>query len=129
LFVGGAPVGLVANALARGDAVLVPIDGAGRKRLLAQSPSLSVAVIPAGTYAGQGEIQTVAERAVWIVNDSVSSDLVYGVTKALFNPANRELLDASHPSAKLIRLETAKVSLPAPLHPGAARFYREAGVR
>jgi TRAP transporter TAXI family solute receptor len=109
--------------------VLVPIDGAGRKRLLAQMPNFSLAVIAADAYPGSGAVQTVSERALWIVNDSEPADLVYGVTRALFNPANREALDDSHPSAKLIRLQTAIATLPAPLHPGAARFYREANIR
>ena len=65
-------------------------------------------------------------RALWVVNDAEPGDVVYAVTRALFNPANRALLDQSHPSARLIRLDTATADLPAPLHPGAARFYREA---
>ena len=129
VFVGGAPVVLVESLIARGQAVLIPIDGAGRKRLLAQAPSFSPSVIAADVYPGSGAVQTVAERAIWIVNDAEPADLVYGVTKALFNPVNRELLDDSHPSAKWIRLQTAIATLPAPLHPGAARFYREAKVR
>jgi hypothetical protein len=47
------------------------------------------------------------------------------MTKALFNPANREGLADSHPSAREIGLSTAALNLPAPLHPGALRFYRE----
>ena len=129
VFVGGAPVVLVESLVARGQAVLIQIDGAGRKRLLAQMPNFSAAVIAPDAYPGSAAVQTVAERAIWIVNDSESADLVYGVTKALFNPVNRELLDDSHPSAKWIRLQTAVATLPAPLHPGAARFYREAQVR
>jgi TRAP transporter TAXI family solute receptor len=128
-FVGGAPVGLVSDLIARGRAVLVPIDGAGRKRLLAEDPVLSADVIPASTYAGAPATQTVSTRALWVVNDSTSNDTVYGIARALFNPANRTRLDQSHPSAKLIRLDTASANLPAPLHPGAARFYREMGKR
>ncbi len=129
VFVGGAPVMLVESLMARGQAVLIPIDGAARKRLIAQTPSFSPEVITSLAYPASPAVQTVAERAIWIVNDSEPADLVYSVTKALFNPANRALLDASHPSAKFIRLQTAIATLPAPLHPGAARFYREAGVR
>jgi uncharacterized protein len=129
VFVGGAPVTLIESLIGRGQAVLVPIDGAGRKRLLAQMPSFAPAVIAADVYPGSGAVQTVSERALWIVNDSEPEGLVYGVTKALFNSANREMLDDSHPSAKWIRLQTAIATLPAPLHPGAARFYREARVR
>ncbi len=128
-FVGGAPVGLVADLIQRGRAVLVPIDGANRKRLLAEQPMLSADVIAANTYANTAATQTVSTRALWIVNDNQPGDVVYGVVRALFNPANRTRLDQSHPSAKLIRLDTAAANLPAPLHPGAARFYREKGKR
>ena len=128
-FVGGAPVGLVADLIQRGRAVLVPIDGAGRKRLIAEDPALSADVIAASTYANAPATQTVSTRALWVVNDSAQAGIVYGVVRALFNPANRTRLDQSHPSAKLIRIESATSNLPAPLHPGAARFFREASKR
>jgi TRAP-type uncharacterized transport system substrate-binding protein len=84
---------------------------------------LAVTAIPAGEYAGQPRIETVATHAVLIVSDAVPTDTVAGIVKALFNPANRPLLAAAHPSARAIRLETATAVLPAPLHPAAARFY------
>jgi hypothetical protein len=56
----------------------------------------------------------------------VPDDVVHDVTRALFNPANRDALNASHPRARMIRLDTATTGLPAPLHPGAAKFYKEA---
>ena len=124
---GGAPVGLVHDLIARGHAVLVPIDGWGRTRLLKRVPSLKQGVIAAGTYAGAGAVPTVSVRALWVVNSDEPNAVVYAITRALFNPANRALLDQSHPSARLIRLGTAIDELPAPLHPGAARFYRQAG--
>ena len=127
-FMGGAPVGLVRDLIASGKAELVPIDGAGRQRLIDHEPDLSADAIAAGTYAGQGAVQTVSVRALWIVNDSEPADLVYSITKALFNPANRALLDQAHPAAQLIRLDAAAKALPAPLHPGALRFYRETGM-
>jgi TRAP transporter TAXI family solute receptor len=126
-FTGGAPVPLVRDLIVSGKAVLIPIDGAGRKRLIAADPDLAAGTIDAGIYPGTGAVQTVSVRAIWIVNDQVAADIVYGVAKALFNPANRETLDGSHPSAALIRLDSATAILPAPLHPGAARFYREMG--
>lgn len=126
-FVGGAPVGLVHDLIARGVARLVPIDGAGRKRLLARDHTLSAAQIKAGLYPGTGTTQTVSVRALWIVDADEPNDVVYAVTQALFNPANRALLDLGHPSAKQIQLNSATMDVPAPLHPGALRFYREAG--
>ncbi len=91
-------------------------------------PGLTRAVIPVNGYEGQSATQTVATRAIWIVRDTVPDALVYAITRALLDPANRDRLAQSHPSAREIGLATAAVNPPAPLHPGAARFYREAGV-
>jgi uncharacterized protein len=125
-FVGGAPIELIRSMLASGKAVLVPIDGLGRKRLLAEATGLTAEAIPAGVYPGvQKPVETVGVRAVLIVNDQAGTDLVYEMTRALFNPANRALLDDAHPSARFIRLEDATRIVSAPLHPGAQRFFHE----
>lgn len=55
-------------------------------------------------------------------------ELVYNITKTLFNDDSRKALDAGHAKGKLIKLDTATTSLGIPLHPGAERFYKEAGV-
>jgi TRAP transporter TAXI family solute receptor len=126
-FVGGAPVELVKDLIAHGHAVLVPIDGPDRDRLIARASGLQRAQIGAGAYPGQGAVDTVSVRSLWIVNDDEPAGIVYSLTRALFAPDNRAILNASHPSAREIRLDTATQGLPAPLHPGAARFYREQG--
>ena len=124
--VGGVPLDPVRDLISQGQARLVPIDGPGRDRLLKTVPSLSSDVIPASSYGGAA-IPTVAARALWIVRDSEPDALVYGMTRALFSPKNRETLTASHPSAREIGLTTAALNAPAPIHPGAARFYLERG--
>jgi len=126
-FVGGRPVDLVQDLISHGVARLVPIDGKGRERLVKAVPTLAPDVIPAGTYRGTPAVQTVSVRALWIVNAQVSDTLVYGLTRALFHPANRDALNTGMRSTAMIRLDTATLDLPAPLHPGAARFYREVG--
>ena len=128
-FEGAAPSPLVGDLIARGTARLIAIDGKARRRLLARVPSLSAGTIQAGTYPGASAIQTVSSRTLWVVKDSAPPDLVYGILRALFHPANRALLDAGGPSARTIRLEEAAEGLTAPLHPGAERFYRDMGVR
>jgi TRAP transporter TAXI family solute receptor len=90
-------------------------------------PALAAASIPAGAYPGQPEIQTVSTRAYWVTRDGETDALIYGLARALFNPANRAALAASHPSAREIGLDNAGNESPAPLHPGAARYYREMG--
>jgi len=125
-FVGGAPIEIVKSMLASGKAALVTIDGATRKRLVAENSGLTAEVIPADEYPGmQKPVETVGVHAVLIVNDKAGTDLVYEMTRALFNPANRAALDDAHPSARLIRLDDATKVVPAPLHPGAQRFFHE----
>jgi hypothetical protein len=125
-FVGGTPVPLVQSLIARGVAKLAPIDGAGRDRLLKAEPALSADVIPPGTYPGIGRIETVKSRAVWIVNDAQPVSLIYEITRALFEPGNAQALQGNQ-SVGRIALDTAARGLPAPLHPGAEKFYREKG--
>jgi TRAP transporter TAXI family solute receptor len=125
--VAGVPLEAVKDLIARHQARLVPIDGDGRDRLVKSVPQLTPAVIAANAYPGTGAVETVSTRAFWVVRDTASDSLIYGVTRALFNAANRDALAASHPSARDITLHNAPLAPPAPLHPGAARFYREAG--
>ena len=61
-----------------------------------------------------------------IVAAEMEGDLVYELTRALWHPRNRRILDGGHPNGRLIRRETATKGLAAPLHPGAARYYAEA---
>lgn len=121
--VGGVPIAGVGDLLTSHVIRLVPIDGPQRDRLVKENPSLAESAV---AYPGQDAVPTVSTRATWIVRDSAPDNLVYGITRALLNPVNREILRASHPSAHEIGLATAAVMPPAPLHPGAARFYAEA---
>ncbi|MDE2493316.1 MAG: TAXI family TRAP transporter solute-binding subunit [Alphaproteobacteria bacterium] len=126
-FQGVSPSPLIGDLLARGAARLVPIDGAARRRLLRRVPNLFADTISADLYPHTAAIPTVSSRTLWIVKDTASPDIVYGILRALFDPANRALLDAGPPAGRYIRLEDAAGSLTAPLHPGAERFYREMG--
>jgi TRAP transporter TAXI family solute receptor len=125
--VAGVPLDSIKELIAHHVARLAPIDGEGRDRLIQMVPQLIRATIPAGDYPGTGAVETVSTRAYWVTRDSEADPLIYGITRALFNPANRGELAASHPSAREIGLDSAVTNPPAPLHPGAARFYREKG--
>ncbi len=86
-------------------------------------------VIPAGAYPNVSEdVPTLDIGTQLIVNADADPDLVYRMTKALWSDRTRKLLDEGHPKGSQVRLETALKGIAIPLHEGAARFYREAGL-
>lgn len=124
-FVGGTPVPLIEGLVDSGKAVLVPVDGKGRERLVAHTAGISPDQIPKGAYGDTAAIPTVSVQAIWIVNDREPDDVVFAITRALFSPDNRSLLIRSSPAAHAIALASASRDLPAPLHPGAKKFFGE----
>lgn len=107
---------------------LLAVDAAALPKLRQTHPFFGTAQIPAETYKGVPATDAVSVGAVWVTSAELDESLVYGVTKALWEKSTRRLLDLGHPEARQIRLETALDGLAIPLHPGAARFYREAGM-
>ncbi|MDP9939219.1 MAG: TAXI family TRAP transporter solute-binding subunit [Pseudomonadaceae bacterium] len=84
------------------------------------------ATIPAGTYDGQdADVPTVAINNILVTHEGVSDEVAYQMTKLMFDNLGR--LGTAHSAAQDIKLETATQNLPIPLHPGAERFYKEAG--
>ncbi|WP_299404909.1 TAXI family TRAP transporter solute-binding subunit [uncultured Roseobacter sp.] len=95
-------------------------------------PAYIPSKIPAGVYEGVDEdILTPAVSAMLVVSSDLSDELVYGLTKALWNDNTRKLLDNGHAKGKQITPDTALDGVEAlgvPLHPGAEKFYKEAGL-
>jgi hypothetical protein len=127
-FVGGTPVSLLSQVLEENTAVLVPIDGAGRKRLLAKEPYLNAHAIAQGTYGGTPAVDTVSVDALWITAATEPDAEIYGITKALYNPANGAALNVGRSGIHFMELSSAIKDATAPLHAGAERFYAESGV-
>jgi TRAP transporter TAXI family solute receptor len=90
-------------------------------------PPFMAATIPAGTYEGQTEdVQTLAVGNFFVTHADMDEETVYQMTKLLFE--NLPELVAAHKAASAITLEGALTGMPIPLHPGAERYYREAGL-
>jgi len=84
--------------------------------------------IAAGTYPGQKkDIKTIAQPNFLAVNDDVSVDHVYKLTKAIYE--NLPFLQAIHPATKAMAVEKAMAGLPVPLHAGAMKYYKEVGLK
>ncbi|WP_420409943.1 TAXI family TRAP transporter solute-binding subunit [Hoeflea sp.] len=83
--------------------------------------------IAAGTYPGQeNDINTIAQPNFLAVNADVDEEHVYLLTKTMYE--NLGFLTAIHPATKAMAVEKAMAGLPVPLHPGAARYYKEVGL-
>jgi hypothetical protein len=83
--------------------------------------------IEAGTYPGQDEpIETIAQPNFLAVDESVDEEAVYLITKAIYE--NLGFLQNIHPATNAMSLDAALAGLPLPLHPGALRYYEEAGL-
>ncbi len=95
-------------------------------------PAYIPSKIPAGVYEGvDTDTLTPAVSALLVVSSDQSEELVYGITKALWNDNTRKLLDNGHAKGKQITPDTALdgvLALGVPLHPGAEKFYKEAGL-
>lgn len=124
----GYPQGTLVELATTNGIELVPIDGAPAEKLRAQYKFFSADEIPADTYKGVGATKTLSVGAQWITTSKQPAEVVYEVTKALWSDKSRTALDAGHAKGKSILKANALQGLGIPLHPGAEKFYKEAGL-
>ena len=110
------------------DIRLLRIAGPKAEALIAKDSFFAQGRISKDTYKGVPATTTLTVGAQFVVSAKVDEALVYGITRALWHDSSRALLNAGHPKGHEIRLETALEGIAIPLHPGAERFYREAGM-
>ncbi|WP_028464355.1 MULTISPECIES: TAXI family TRAP transporter solute-binding subunit [Nisaea] len=100
-----------------------------RKEINSIIPYYVESLIPAGTYQNiTYDVPTVAVSGQLITGANQPEELVYEITKALWNKNTRKLLDKGHAKGKQIVLETALKGVLIPVHPGAEKFYKEVGL-
>jgi TRAP transporter TAXI family solute receptor len=125
LFVVGLNAPVMDDLTATLDIVLVPVPGALVAGMGDQA--YQSGVIPAGTYRSQpADVETALLRNYLVTRADLPDDVAYALVKTVF--ANLAVLSAAHPAARTIRLDAAAARAPVPLHPGALRFFREAGL-
>lgn len=126
--VAGYPTGSLVELASAAKIKLVPISGAGAKALAEKYGFFGESVIPEGTYQDVPETATVAVGAHWLTSAKESEELIYNITKALWNKESRKLLDVGHAKGKTITQESALNGIGVPLHAGAEKFYKEMGL-
>jgi TRAP transporter TAXI family solute receptor len=106
------------------DIVVVEVPGAVIDKIGAPFVKETV---PANTYRGQDQaVATAAVVNFLVTRSDLPDDLVYNMTKAIWD--NLDEVKASHAATRVMELKNALAGMPVPLHPGAARFYKEKGL-
>lgn len=122
----GYPTAAVQDLAFQKKVNLLSFDGDKADALIKKYPFYAKQTVKANTYPGQTQdVQTVAVKAMLVVPESLSADLVYEITKAIY--ANTDRLKAAHKLGEGITKETALEGMPIPLHPGAEKYFKENG--
>lgn len=124
----GLPTAAVTEMCATAGGKLVGMEEDLIKKLQAESPWYSEFIIPAGTYDGQTEpVRTSAVKMLLLTDAAMPDELVYSLAKTLWE--NLGELGSAHAVMKTVTPDMAVKDLSGiPLHPGAEKYYREAGI-
>lgn len=123
----GHPNGLIRDATLSCQGVLIDVSGPAIDRMLAEDGAYERAVIPGGTYSvNPADVQTFGVRAAVVATTLMSDTVAYEIARAVFD--NVEDFRRLHPAFQRLTVEEMVDGTgDAPVHPGAARYYRERG--
>jgi uncharacterized protein len=121
------PNGLIRHATSTCHGMLVAVSGPGIDRMLSEYPEYERAAIPGGTYPVNPEdVDTFGVRAVVVTTARMPETVAYEITRAVFD--NFDDFRRLHPAFEALSVpETIQATGRAPVHSGAARYYREHG--
>jgi len=128
LFTVGHPSAAIQEPIATCNARLIPVDGPVVDALVAETPYYFHATIPGGMYPGQtDDVATFGVGATLVSSTRTTDNAVYHLTRAVFE--NFATFRGMHPAfAVLEPAAMVEQGLSAPIHDGALRYYREAGM-
>ena len=107
--------------------ILIPVDGAAADKICSKYSFYTKTTIPGGTYKGTDEdTPALAIKATLAVSSKLSEDIVYDMTKALFE--NLDELSRGHAKGKEVSAQAAITGVSVPFHPGAKKYYKEIGL-
>lgn len=127
VFTVGHPAGTIKEATTSCESKLISVDNAQIKELVDGADYYAMATIPAGMYQGTDEdITTFGVGATFVTSTKTSEEVVYQIVKAVFD--NFDRFKKMHPAfGNLTEANMIKNNLSAPLHDGAAKYYKEKG--
>ncbi len=128
VFTVGHPSRSIKEATTSCDSVIVEVSGPVIDKLVQDNEYYRTTVIPAGMYRGNpDDVRTFGVVATFVTSAATPADAVYTVVKAVFE--NFEAFKMLHPAFKILnKADMIKNGLSAPLHAGAVKYYKEAGL-
>lgn len=121
----GTPTGAVEALSVQNDIVIIPMEDDKVQALVDKYPYYAEDTIPSGTYKIKSDIKTVAVKAMLVVSKDLDEELVYEMTRAIYENTDK----ITHAKGKFIKPETALEGLgDMELHPGAPKYFKEKGV-
>jgi uncharacterized protein len=122
----GHPSALTQESIASCATHLGNATGPAIDKLVKERPYYRYATIPAGMYNNKEDVKTFGVGATFVTSSDVPDNVVYTVVKAVFD--NFDQFKKLHPAFNHLKAEEMiKDGLSAPLHPGAAKYYKEKG--
>ena len=128
VFVVGHPSGSIKEATTTADSILVNVTGAAIDKLVEDNDYYRKATIPGGMYRGtESDTKTFGVCATFVSSVNTPEHVIYNIVKSVFE--NFENFKKLHPAfVSLEKEEMIKEGLSAPLHDGAKKYYKEAGL-
>lgn len=126
--VAGAPTTAITELATTNGVKLVNINGDYRDKIIKNHPYYSELVIPKGTYPKQDtDVETIAVQATLIVDKNASEDEVYKLTAAIFDHVDE--IKKENAKAEELTLDNASSITTVPYHKGAAKYFKEHGIK
>ncbi len=120
----GTPTGAVESLSATKEVSIIPIADDKIQALIDKYPYYVKDVVPSGTYKLPSDVHTVAVQAMLAVTEDLDEELVYNITKAIFENTDK----ITHAKGQLIKAENAVEGAGIPFHPGAEKYFKEKGL-
>ncbi|MGG1253719.1 TAXI family TRAP transporter solute-binding subunit [Brevibacillus agri] len=122
----GTPTAAITELAATTGVKIIPIDNDKINAIIAKYPYYVKTTVPANTYQTvPEEVTTVSVKSMLLIRSDLDEDLVYKVTKAIFDNTDK----LGHAKAKEIKLDSVLSGVSIPIHPGAKKYFDEKGVK
>ncbi|MDF2679144.1 MAG: C4-dicarboxylate transporter substrate-binding protein [Brevibacillus sp.] len=122
----GTPTAAITELAATTGVKIIPVDADKIDAIIAKYPFYVKTTVPANTYQTvPEEVTTVSVKSMLVVRADLSEDLVYKVTKAIFDNTDK----LGHAKAKEIKMDKVLAGVSLPVHPGAKKYFDEKGVK